>query len=59
MTQSHAFTQFLNSSDATGVTGSNVTDRETLRALAMMTNNTFLGPGEEGGGMIWARIGIR
>ena len=40
-TQSHVFTQFLNSWDEVEVPGPNVTDRETLRALAMMTNNAY------------------
>ena len=48
-TQSHAFTQFLNSWDEVEVPGPNVTDRETLRALAMMTNNAYYeGPGTKG-----------
>lgn len=40
-TQSHVFTQFLNSWDEVEVPGPNVTDRETLHALAMMTNNAY------------------
>ena len=40
-TQSHVFTQFLNSWDEVEVSGPNVTDRETLRTLAMMTSNAY------------------
>ena len=40
-TQSHVFTQFLNSWDEVEVPGPNATDRETLHALAMMTNNAY------------------
>jgi hypothetical protein len=40
-TQSHVLTQFLNSWDEVEVPGPNVTDRETLYALAMMTNNAY------------------
>ena len=40
-TQSHVFTQFLNSWDEVEVPGPNVTDRETLHTLAMMTNNAY------------------
>lgn len=40
-TQSHVFTQFLNSWNEVEVPGPNVTDRETLHTLAMMTNNAY------------------
>ncbi|KAF9653226.1 alpha/beta-hydrolase [Thelephora ganbajun] len=40
-TQSHVFTQFLDSWDEVEVLGPNVTDRETLHTLAMMTNNAY------------------
>ena len=40
-TQSHLFTQFLNSWDEVEVPGPNATDRETLHSLAMMTNNAY------------------
>jgi len=39
--QSHVFAQFLNSWDEVEVPGPNVTDRETLHSLAMMTNNAY------------------
>lgn len=40
-TQSHVFTQFLNTWGGVEVPGPNVTDRETLYTLAMMTNNAY------------------
>ena len=40
-TQSHAFAQLLDSWDEVQVPGPNVTDRETLHTLAMMTNNAY------------------
>ena len=40
-TQSHVFTQLLDSWDEVEVPGPNVTDRETLHTLAMMTNNAY------------------
>jgi lipase ATG15 len=40
-TQSHFFTQSLNSWDEVEVPGPNATDRETLHTLAMMTNNAY------------------
>jgi len=40
-TQSYVSTQFLSSWDEAEVPGPNVTDRETLHTLAMMTNNAY------------------
>ena len=40
-TQSHIFTQLFDSWDEVEVPGPNVTDRETLHTLAMMTNNAY------------------
>lgn len=40
-TQSHVTTQFLDSWTEIEVNGPDVTDRETLQALAMMTNNAY------------------
>lgn len=53
-TQSHVFTQSLNSWDEVEVPGPNVTDRETLHTLAMMTNNAYQdGSGRKG----WYELG--
>lgn len=40
-TQSHLFSQSLNSWGEVEVPGPNATDRETLHTLAMMTNNAY------------------
>jgi len=53
--QSHVFTQFLNSWDEVEVSGPNVTDRETLHTLAMMTNNAYYPKGPEKNG--WYDLG--
>jgi putative lipase involved disintegration of autophagic bodies len=53
-TQSHVFTHFLNSWDEVEVPGPNVTDRETLHALAMMTNNAYYQDPEKKG---WYDLG--
>lgn len=53
-TQSHVFTQFHNSWDEVEVPGPNVTDRETLHTLAMMTNNAYHPDLEEKG---WYDLG--
>ena len=48
-TKSHLFTQAFNSWDEVEVPGPNVTDRETLHTLAMMTNNAYyLDPDKKG-----------
>ena len=61
-TQSHVFTQFLNSWDEVEVPGPNVTDRETLHALAMMTNNAYYQDPEKKGwydlGSDWNSVGF-
>lgn len=41
VTQSHVFSQFLDSWDELELPGPNVTDRETLHTLATMTNNAY------------------
>lgn len=53
-TQSHVFTRFLSSWDEVEVSGPNVTDRETLRLLAMMTNNAYYQDTEKKG---WYDLG--
>lgn len=53
-TQSHVFTRFLSSWDEVEVPGPNVTDRETLRLLAMMTNNAYYQDPEKKG---WYDLG--
>jgi len=53
-TQSHVFTQFLNSWDGVEVPGPNVTDRETLHTLAMMTSNAYYQDPEKKG---WYDLG--
>ena len=62
-TQSHVYTQFLNSWDEAEVPGPNVTDRETLHALAMMTNNAYYQDPEKKGwydlGSDWNSVSVR
>ena len=62
-TRSHVFTQFLNSWDEVEVPGPNVTDRETLHTLAMMTNNAYYeDPGTKSWydlGPYWNSVGVR
>ena len=62
-TQSHAFTQFLSSWDETEIPGPNVTDRETLHTLAMMTNNAYYQDLEKKGwydlGPDWNSVSLR
>jgi len=61
-TQSHVLTQFLNSWDEVEVPGPNVTDRETLHTLAMMTSNAYFQDSEEKGwydlGPDWNSVGL-
>ena len=61
--QSHIFTQFLNSWDEVEVPGPNVTDRETLHMLAMMTNNAYHDGSAKKGwydlGPDWNTVGLR
>lgn len=62
-TQSHVFTQFLNSWDEVEVPGPSVTDRETLHTLAMMTNNAYYQDVEKKGwydlGPDWNWVSVR
>ena len=61
-TQSHVFTQFLDSWDEVELPGPNVTDRETLRTLAIMTNNAYYQDPEKKGwydlGPDWNSVGF-
>jgi len=61
-TQSHVLTQFLNSWDEVEVPGPNVTDRETLHTLAMMTSNAYFQDPKKKGwydlGPDWNSVGL-
>ena len=60
--QSHVSAQSLDSWDEVEVPGPNVTDRETLRGLAMMTNNAYHERSDKKGwydlGRNWNSVGL-